>query len=579
MPYSAPNIVFRMRWMIGIALLAIAASTVALTGSRAALPAADAPVAAAETLPSLNPALADLAARSPHKRVEVIVQLNPGTARGAAAPLVRELGGKVTRDLHIINAVAAELPAAGARELASRPEVRAVSPNAATKSQATGDGLATSYNASIQTPYLWNTYRGTGRGVGVAVVDTGIAGDLPDFRASSLDKSSRVIASAVVNPDAKTAGDRYGHGTHVAGIIAGDSRNRDDGDANKGRFMGVAPAANLISIKASDDDGNATVLDVIAGIQFAVDHKADYNIRVLNLSLESSATESYKTDPLDAAVEAAWFKGIFVVAAAGNRGPGGDSVSHAPGNDPYVVTVGAVDDKGTKEIADDEPTSWSSRGTTQDGFAKPDIYAPGAKIVSNLAPGSTYSRPLHRLRQRRRRVHPRRRHLDVRPDGGGRRRDRLPARPDADAEPRQGAAARLRSPADRLDRRAQHGRRRPPLLRRRRQARQPGPRRRTVHRPGDGRDRLHPLELEPLALERGRRAAALELEPLELEPGSGLARDRQRGRRHRALELEPLELVDQLDQVTLARGPERTARPGIAWARRDSARLVSPHRS
>jgi serine protease AprX len=391
MPYSAPNIVFRMRWMIGIALLAIAASTVALTGSRAALPALDPSVAATETLPSLNPALADLAARSPHKRVEVIVQLNPGTARGAAAPLVRELGGKVTRDLHIINAVAAELPAAGAREPASRPEIRAVSPNAATKPQATGDGLATSYNASIQTPYLWNTYGGTGRGVGVAVVDTGIAGDLPDFRASTLDKSSRVIGSAVVNPDAKTATDTYGHGTHVAGIIAGDSRKRDDGDANKGRFMGVAPGANLISIKASDDAGNATVLDVIAGIQFAVDHKAEYNIRVLNLSLESSATESYKTDPLDAAVEAAWFKGIFVVAAAGNRGPGGDAVSHAPGNDPYVVTVGAVDDKGTKEIADDEPTTWSSRGTTQDGFAKPDIYAPGAKIVSNLAPRSKYA--------------------------------------------------------------------------------------------------------------------------------------------------------------------------------------------
>jgi serine protease AprX len=391
MPYSAPNIVFRMRWMIGIALLAIAAFTVVLTGSRAALPAGNAPVAAAETLPSLNPALADLAARSPHKRVEVLVQLNPGTTRGAAATLIRGLGGKVTRDLHIINGVAAELPAAGARELASRPEVRAVSPNAATKPQATGDGLATSYNASIQTPYLWNTYRGTGRGVGVAVVDTGIAGDLPDFRRSTTDKSSRVIGSAVVNPDATTAGDRYGHGTHVAGIIAGDSRNRDDGDNNKGRFMGVAPGANLISIKASDDDGNATVLDVIAGIQFAVDHKAEYNIRVLNLSLESSATESYKTDPLDAAVEAAWFKGIFVVAAAGNRGPGDDSVSHAPGNDPYVVTVGAVDDNGTKEISDDEPTSWSSRGVTQDGFHKPDVYAPGAHIVSNLAPHSKFT--------------------------------------------------------------------------------------------------------------------------------------------------------------------------------------------
>jgi serine protease AprX len=389
MPY-APNIVFRMRWMIGLALVALAALPVALSRSATELPATgSAPIAAAE-LPSLNPALADLAEREPGKRVEVIVQLDPGTTRAAATPLVRELGGKVTRDLHIINAVAAELPAAGARELASRPEVRAVSPNGAIKSQAKGDSVATSFNQSIQAPHLWNTYRGTGRGVGVAVIDTGIAGDLPDFRVSDTDKRSRVIGSAVVNPDATTAADSYGHGTHVAGIIAGDSDGRDGGDPRKGRFMGVAPDANLISIKVSDDDGNATVLDVIAGIQFAVDHKAEYNIRVLNLSLESTVAESYKTDPLDAAAEAAWFKGIFVVAAAGNRGPGGDAVKYAPGNDPYIVTVGAVDDNGTKDISDDEPTTWSSRGTTQDGFAKPDIYAPGAKIVSNLAPDSKY---------------------------------------------------------------------------------------------------------------------------------------------------------------------------------------------
>jgi serine protease AprX len=390
MPYSPP-IVERMRWMAGLALVAVAALVVALTGSRPALPATETAPAAVEALPSLNPSLAALAERSPDMRVEVIVQLDQGVSRTAAAPLVRELGGKVTRDLHIINAVAAELPAAGAAELASRPEVRAVSPNAGTKPQAIGDGLATSYNASVQAPHLWNNYGGSGRGVGVAVVDTGIAGDLPDFRVSATDQRSRVIGSAVIHPDATTATDKYGHGTHVAGIIAGDSRNRDEGDPLKGRYMGVAPKANLVSIKVSDDDGNATVLDVIAGIQFAVDHKADYNIRVLNLSLESTATESYKTDPLDAAVEAAWFKGIFVVAAAGNRGPGGDAVSHAPGNDPYIVSVGAVDDQGTKEIADDVPTSWSSRGTTQDGFAKPDIYAPGAKIVSNLAPGSKYT--------------------------------------------------------------------------------------------------------------------------------------------------------------------------------------------
>ena len=303
----------------------------------------------------------------------------------------------------------------------------------------------------------------------------------PDFRVSDTDKRSRVIGSARRQPG-RHHGDRHVRPRHAR---RGHHRRRlraaaTSGDPKKGRYMGVAPDANLVSIKVSDDEGNATVLDVIAGIQFAVDHKDEYNIRVLNLSLESTVAESYKTDPLDAAVEAAWFKGIFVVAAAGNRGPGGDAVHYAPGNDPYIVTVGAVDDNGTKDISDDEPTSWSSRGTTQDGFAKPDIYAPGAQIVSNLAPESKYTDALRRVRQRRRRVHPRRRHLDGRPDGGGRRRDRLPARPDADPEPRQGAAARLRPRADGLDRRAQPGRRRPPLLRRRWSSRQPGPRRRTT---------------------------------------------------------------------------------------------------
>jgi serine protease AprX len=391
MPF-APNIVFQMRWMIGIALVAIAAIVPATAArSGAELPATGPAPAAAAPLPSLTPALADLAASKPGQRVEVIVQMTAGAKRTAAAPLIAKLGGRVTRDLHIINAVVAKLPAAGARELAAQPGVRAVSLNGAVKSSARGEKLSTSFNQSIQAPYLWNTFGGTGRGVGVAVIDTGIAGDLPDFRTSNSDKRSRVIGSAVVNPDATTAGDRYGHGTHVAGIIAGDSEGRDLGDTKKGRFSGVAPGANLVSIKVSDDDGNTSVLDVIAGIQFAMDHKAEYNIRVMNLSLESTVAESYKTDPLDAAVEAAWFDGIFVVAAAGNRGPGEGNVRYAPGNDPYIVTVGAVDDRGTKEIADDVPATWSSRGTTQDGFQKPDIYAPGARIVSTLAPKSKYA--------------------------------------------------------------------------------------------------------------------------------------------------------------------------------------------
>jgi serine protease AprX len=133
------------------------------------------------------------------------------------------------------------------------------------------------------------------------------------------------------------------------------------------------------------------VLDVIYGLQFVVDHKTDLNIRVVNLSLESTVQQSYKTDPLDAAVESAWFNGIVVVAAAGNHGATAEAANYAPGNDPYAITVGAVDDLGTKNGGDDVPAEWSSVGRTQDGFAKPEIMAPGAHIVSTLAPGSAFT--------------------------------------------------------------------------------------------------------------------------------------------------------------------------------------------
>src|SRR3954452_16953219 len=114
----------------------------------------------------------------------------------------------------------------------------------------------------------------------------------------------------------------------------------DAADPAACRYVGIAPEANLISIKAGDDDGNATILDVITGLQFVVDHKDDYGIRVVNLSLESTTAGSYQTDPL----EAAWFHGIVAGAAAGNRGTAPDAADHAPGNDPFVITVGAVDD-------------------------------------------------------------------------------------------------------------------------------------------------------------------------------------------------------------------------------------------
>jgi serine protease AprX len=329
------------------------------------------------------------AAASAHPRAGYIVQLRPGVSDAHGRALVRVAGGRLTGSVRIIHALAARLPARAVRGLTRDPAVRAVTPNARVRPQDTVDGtrLRSAYPWSVLAPLAWPG--ATGEGVGVAVIDTGIAGELPDFQDG--DGTSRVTASVVTNPDATTAEDTYGHGTHVAGILAGNGGARDPSDPLFGRYIGIAPDANLVSIKAADDDGVATILDVIYGLQFAVDHQTDYNIRVVNLSLESTTPESYRTDPLDAAVESAYFHGILVVAAAGNRGTAADAGDYAPGNDPFAISVGAVDDRGTWTRKDDGLAAWSSSGATQDGLVKPDIAAPGAHMVSTLAPNSDFA--------------------------------------------------------------------------------------------------------------------------------------------------------------------------------------------
>jgi serine protease AprX len=340
---------------------------------------------------SVTPKLAQLATSDPGRPVSVIVRLEPGASAEAARSFVNAAGGHAGEPVGLINAFSARLQAGAAKRLASQQGVFAVSLNGSTKPQATAlkpNALSTTFNHAVRTHALWPY--ATGKGVGVAMIDTGVAGDLPDFRRAD-GSGSRIVASAVINPDATTAEDKYGHGTHVAGLIAGDSSLRPTDDPARGRYAGAAPEANLVSIKVSDDHGDATILDVIYGIEFAVEHKDEFNIRVLNLSLESTVAESYRTDPLAAAVEAAWFKGIVVVVSAGNRGSDADAVSYAPGNDPYVISVGALDDQGTKLQDDDVRADFSSHGTTQDGYQKPELYAPGVRMYSNLAPGSDFT--------------------------------------------------------------------------------------------------------------------------------------------------------------------------------------------
>jgi serine protease AprX len=401
------QIVERMRWMsalAGAAMLALAVGLALAMSGGQLLPGssgAAATTAGGSSAP-LDPRIATLAQNHPSAVVQAIVQFNAPVSQ-AKAQADAKARGRIIGNLPIIHGLAVQTTAAQARALATNSDVHAVSLNTTVTPQSlpagahlpmmpgsqsvSGDQLQTTYDQTLGVTRLWK-FGVTGTGVGVAVIDTGIDGSLSDF-SSAGGGHSRVIVSAVDNPKATSATDGYGHGTDVAGIIAGNGNNR--ADALRGQYVGVAPNANLVSIKVADETGATTVLDVIYGLQFAVEHQAQYNIRVLNLSLNASTPQSYKTDPLDAAVEATWLHGIVVVVAAGNRGSASDAVQYSPANDPYVITVGGVDGNGTADPSDDAVASWSSRGTTQDGLQKPDVYAPGAHIVSVLAPGSAFA--------------------------------------------------------------------------------------------------------------------------------------------------------------------------------------------
>ncbi len=210
----------------------------------------------------------------------------------------------------------------------------------------------------------------TGKGVGVCVIDSGIY--------SHEDLDGRIAGWKDISTAGKSDNyDPFGHGTHVAGIIGGN------GKASEGKISGVAPDAQLIGVRIT------SVSEAIKAIQWAIDNKAKYGIKVLNMSLGDYAVKSYKDDPWAQAAEKAIDAGIVVIAAAGNEGPGAKSIS-TPGTDPRVITVGAFDDKKTPQVDDDIIADFSSRGpTTVDNLSKPDILAPGVNIFSTLSPGAT----------------------------------------------------------------------------------------------------------------------------------------------------------------------------------------------
>jgi len=311
--------------------------------------------------------------------VDVIIQFNQAPT-DVHHQKVHSKGGVLKSKMDLIKGAHYSVPVGSLDALADDPDVAYISPNRPLSGTSTLDYGAESVNA----PVAWQQGL-DGTGVGVAVIDSGVTavGDLYWWIPANQTYGSRVVYSQNFVPGATDASDQYGHGTHVAGIIAGAGWF-STGSNFTHTFKGIAPNANIINLRVLDQNGVGTDSSVIAAIQTAISLKSTYNIRVINLSLGRQVYESYTLDPLCQAVEAAWNSGIVVLAAAGNQGRNnsggteGYGTIAAPGNDPYVITVGAMKTANTPTRVDDTIASYSSKGPTAfDHVAKPDIVAPG----------------------------------------------------------------------------------------------------------------------------------------------------------------------------------------------------------
>ena len=231
-------------------------------------------------------------------------------------------------------------------------------------------------------------YNITGRGVTVAIIDSGLW-EVPDL-ANDTQGRPRIVAlyDAIADIAGQQPIDETGHGTHLASVIAHAGKVTQSG-RETGSFKGVAPDVNLVVIKAFNSAGQGDMLDIVRAVQFVVDHKQTYNIKVLNLSFAARPRWPYWEDPINQALMKAWAAGVTVVAAAGNEGPEPMTIG-SPGNLPYLITAGAVTDSWTPNTRDDDYIpDFSSRGPTPSAHIKPDIVAPGGHMTGLAPPGSS----------------------------------------------------------------------------------------------------------------------------------------------------------------------------------------------
>ena len=315
-------------------------------------------------------------------RSDVLVQGVDLASLGAVALLIEQNGGVPGRELPIVEAIAANIPNASLAVLTNSPLVSRIALDRPTV------GFMNRVTRVIGTARARNELGYDGLGIGVAVIDSGITAWHDDLGAPDQPGTQRVDRFVDFVNDRTTPYDDYGHGTHVAGIIAGN------GADSGGSRAGVAPAAHLVVLKVLDGAGQGRISDVIAALGYVRDHHLELNIRVVNLSIGAGVYESYDTDLLPQAARRVADEGIVIVAAAGNAGRDSQGRRQygaitSPGNAPWVLTVGASSHMGTIDRDDDTVASFSSRGPTAvDRAAKPDLIAPGVGVVSLSAPDS-----------------------------------------------------------------------------------------------------------------------------------------------------------------------------------------------
>lgn len=313
------------------------------------------------------------AAWTRRRRLPILIEVGPETEPGSLCRALAASGCVRVRPMNSFGVVAAEAAPATIRRVLADRRIRRL------RLDRTVRALLDVAAPTIRAPAVWATGVG-GRGTAVAVLDTGIYPH-PDFTRPE----NRLLAFHDVVDGRTEPFDPNGHGTHVAGIIAGNGR------LSGGGYVGCAPEAGLVVVRVLDAQGSGRLSQVLAGLDWVLAHRDTYGIRVLNLSLGALAVDPPAEDPLAQAVEVAWASGLVVCVAAGNSGPEPGTID-TPGTAPSVITVGAADDRGTVHRGDDVIARFSGRGPAFGDGEKPDLVAPGVHITAAAAPGSRLAR-------------------------------------------------------------------------------------------------------------------------------------------------------------------------------------------